>query len=337
MVVGRMRRSSDSEEVRKHLQSSSPHGGTPTRRSNDSVEVALKSAAKIEIILHDGILLQAFSVFCKSQHNYENLGFYHAVNRFVQEWDSQNHSSRLSAAHKVYDQFIQEDADDWVCLPQADVRQIRRALKTGMLLKSTFCCAVCYVKQTLEADILPRFLDAVLYNGEFSFVREHLFNVLAMNALKRQEEAMCAHFEEMESPLLESQHEEEQGQDESEEDENAQVLESLELDDLECNLESIETDTFKSPLVEESDTSSSLGMGKKKSSSSSSTSLPLMKEGTSDQSYRKGLKNKYSSCGDSLIQRVTSTGSSVSISGRKYRFGNKKKSSSLVVPNPNVM
>lgn len=133
---------------------------------------------KLRDLLTSEQCLSLFLAFCRSQFNSENLLFWLNAESF-RLLANEEQAKRLgvpltkqqilSRAIEVYNRFLKQDAEDWVCLRTDTADRITILLRdTPENVTSTiFNTAQEETLRTVENDIIPRFIESTIVTGKF--------------------------------------------------------------------------------------------------------------------------------------------------------------------------
>jgi len=109
--------------------------------------------------------------FCKKEFNSENLKFYIAVENFNDASavhlaiPGSNNRVLIDAAFRIYEQFLQDNAPDWVCIEPEVSRTIKNEIDS-MRIKNCFNPVIfnwaqAETKWSIEKDALPRYCQEI--------------------------------------------------------------------------------------------------------------------------------------------------------------------------------
>lgn len=166
-------------------------------KSNERVSY-VRNSLRLREIMRNEKCLSAFLCFCQSQFSAENLLFWLNAENFrllADEGQAKRlgvpltHEQILNQAIELYNRFIKQDAVEWVCLQTETTSKI-----TDCLLKdpagvdaSLFKRAQEETLQTVENDIIPRFIQNAVFSEKFEIegpLRKELRDLLLMEHSK---------------------------------------------------------------------------------------------------------------------------------------------------------
>ncbi len=111
----------------------------------------------------DKVIIRDFELFCNRQHCFENLRFCTAVDQFHETSRHVAPVFRYILAAAILNNFIRRNSPEWVCLPSDMVEKIEVKMldvdSTNFDYFDIFSEARAEVQRTIQADIVPRFLD----------------------------------------------------------------------------------------------------------------------------------------------------------------------------------
>lgn len=146
-------------------------------KSNEDVRF-VRSSLRLREIMRNEECLSAFLCFCQSQYNAENLLFWLNAENFrllADEGEAKRlgvpltHDQILNQAVELYNRFIKQDAIEWVCLQTETTSEItNRLLEDPASVSATlFNRAQEETLQTVENDIIPRFIQSAVFTEKF--------------------------------------------------------------------------------------------------------------------------------------------------------------------------
>mmetsp|Transcript_2133 Transcript_2133/g.2445 ORF Transcript_2133/g.2445 Transcript_2133/m.2445 type:complete len:245 (+) Transcript_2133:354-1088(+) len=130
-----------------------------------------------EVLQHpDGS--DTFLRFCQTQYASENLLFWLNAQKFYILMNMKkasklnvklNQETVVSQARRLYERFLKPDAAQWVCVDMEAVRSIENKLENqpGEIDHKLFLGPQEETLNTLEQDIMPRFVKTVIVNQTF--------------------------------------------------------------------------------------------------------------------------------------------------------------------------
>ena len=148
------------------------------KRNKSNEETYARSSLRLREIIRNEKCLSAFLCFCQSQFNAENLLFWlNAENfRILADEDQAKrlgvpltHDQILNQAIELFNRFIKQDAIEWVCLQTETTSKISNLLLNdpSRVNASLFRRAQEETLQTVENDIIPRFIQDAIFTDKF--------------------------------------------------------------------------------------------------------------------------------------------------------------------------
>lgn len=159
---------------------------------NNFVYLRPPGEESIEKIIESPLACGFLNLFCKEQHNNENLSFLMEVMRFrdvfrvdLQAWPNSyhendrnfvenesrswpsvkvNHCEVLEIMREIYDKFIKDDSPYEICISQeVRLRTMMRVQNVELFGPEVFTEATIEPIKTLKRDIFPRFISSEIY------------------------------------------------------------------------------------------------------------------------------------------------------------------------------
>lgn len=146
-------------------------------KSNEDMVYA-RSSLRLREIIRNEKCLSAFLCFCQSQFNAENLLFWLNAENFRILADEEQakrlgvpltQDQIMNQAIELYNRFIKQDAIEWVCLQTETTSKISNLLlhEPSSVNAFLFKRAQEETLQTVENDIIPRFIQNAIFTDKF--------------------------------------------------------------------------------------------------------------------------------------------------------------------------